>query len=116
VLGGLASLLIVRPATVLAWHRQGFQLYWRWKSRTNPAGRPKLGAEIRNLIRDRWLGTIPPEGAGASRRNSPSSATASLTRIGTGPERPTQAAHPKGSGLGAETVATPRRCPGLPPC
>jgi hypothetical protein len=36
---------------VLAWHRQSFQLYWRWKSRPNPVGRPKLDAEIRDLIR-----------------------------------------------------------------
>jgi putative transposase len=34
--GWRASLLIVQPATVLAWHRQGFQLYWRWKSRRRP--------------------------------------------------------------------------------
>lgn len=46
-----ASLLIVQPATVLAWHRQGFQLYWRWKSRRRPAGRPPLDLEIRTLIR-----------------------------------------------------------------
>ena len=45
------NLIIVQPATVLAWHRQGFQLYWRWKSRPNPVGRPKLDAEIRDLIR-----------------------------------------------------------------
>ena len=31
---------IVKPDTVLAWHRQGFQLYWRWRSRTCPS--PKL--------------------------------------------------------------------------
>ena len=49
--GWRSSLLIVQPATVLAWHRQGFQLYWRWKSRTNPIGRPRLDAEIRDLIR-----------------------------------------------------------------
>jgi putative transposase len=49
--GWRSSLLIVQPATVLAWHRQGFQLYWRWKSKTNPVGRPKLDAEIRDLIR-----------------------------------------------------------------
>jgi hypothetical protein len=36
------SLLIVRPATVLAWHRKGFQLYWRWKSRRRSVGRPPL--------------------------------------------------------------------------
>jgi putative transposase len=49
--GWRSSLLIVRPATVLAWHRQGFQLYWRWKSKTNAVGRFKLDAEIRHLIR-----------------------------------------------------------------
>jgi putative transposase len=46
-----ASLLIVQPATVLAWHRQGFRLYWRWKSRPNPVGRPRLDAGLRDLIR-----------------------------------------------------------------
>lgn len=45
------SLVIVQPATVLAWHRQGFRLYWWWKSRPHPVGRPKLDAEIRHLIR-----------------------------------------------------------------
>jgi transposase InsO family protein len=49
--GWRSSLLIVTPATVLAWHRRGFQLYWRWKSRTSPVGRPRLDAEIRHLIR-----------------------------------------------------------------
>ena len=49
--GWRSSLAIVQPATVLAWHRQSFQLYWRWKSRPNPVGRPKLDAEIRDLIR-----------------------------------------------------------------
>src|SRR5262245_30837077 len=39
--GRLASqrLAIVQPATVLAWHRQGFQLYWRRKSRRRSVGR-----------------------------------------------------------------------------
>ncbi len=46
-----ASLLIVQPATVLAWHRQGFQLYWRWKSRHRSVGRPPLDLELRTLIR-----------------------------------------------------------------
>lgn len=46
-----ASLVIVQPATVLAWHRQGFQLYWRWKSRPRSAGRPPLDLHIRMLIR-----------------------------------------------------------------
>ncbi len=46
-----SSLLIVQPATVLAWHHQGFRLYGRWKSRPNPVGRPPLDAAMRQLIR-----------------------------------------------------------------
>jgi len=42
-------LVIVKPETVIRWHRQGFRYYWRWKSRK--AGRPKVPAEIRALIR-----------------------------------------------------------------
>src|SRR5437016_3319627 len=38
--GWRSSLVMVQPATVLAWHRQGFQLYWRWTSRSRAAGRP----------------------------------------------------------------------------
>jgi len=48
--GWQSALLIVQPETVVRWHRQGFRLYWRWKSRSRP-GRPKIGAQIRNLIR-----------------------------------------------------------------
>ena len=44
------SLAIGKPATVIRWHRDGFKLYWRWKSRGKP-GRPKIDAEIRSLIR-----------------------------------------------------------------
>ncbi len=39
-----SSLVIVKPETVVRWHRQGFRLYWRWKSRKQP-GRPRIGAE-----------------------------------------------------------------------
>jgi putative transposase len=46
-----SSLVIMQPATVVAWHRRGFRLYWRWKSRAHPVGRPKLNIEIRHLIR-----------------------------------------------------------------
>src|SRR2546426_7734165 len=45
-----SSLLIVQPATVLAWHRKSFQLYWRWRSRSAPIGRPAIDAEFRALI------------------------------------------------------------------
>jgi putative transposase len=43
-------LLIVKPETVIAWHRAGFLLYWRWRSRAR-GGRPKVSEEIRALIR-----------------------------------------------------------------
>ena len=43
-------LVIVKPETVIKWHRQGFRLYWRWRSRAR-GGRPKIGDEIRCLIR-----------------------------------------------------------------
>jgi putative transposase len=46
-----SSLVIVQPATVLAWHRQGFQLYWRWRSSAHSVGRPRLDTELRQLIR-----------------------------------------------------------------
>ncbi|MFH1447547.1 MAG: hypothetical protein ABIG39_01680 [Candidatus Micrarchaeota archaeon] len=46
-----SNLIIVKPETVIKWHRQGFKLYWRWKSRTNKVGRPRVPKEIRNLIR-----------------------------------------------------------------
>ena len=45
-----SSLAIVKPETVIRWHRDGFKLYWRWKSSGKP-GRPKIDAEIRRLIR-----------------------------------------------------------------
>ncbi len=44
-------LLIVQPDTVVGWHKQGFKLYWRWKSRPKNLGRPRIDAEIRKLIR-----------------------------------------------------------------
>jgi putative transposase len=45
------SLLIVKPETVLAWHRKGFRLYWTWKSRRRHPGRPNTTKEIQDLIR-----------------------------------------------------------------
>jgi putative transposase len=43
------AMVLVKPATVVAWHRKGFQFYWRWRSR-HP-GRPRISPEIRDLIR-----------------------------------------------------------------
>ena len=44
------AITIVQPDTVLRWHRSGFRLYWRWKSRSR-GGRPKVPIEVRSLIR-----------------------------------------------------------------
>ena len=48
--GWRSALLIAKPETVVRWHRQGFKLYWRWKSRKKP-GRPTVDRKIRDLIR-----------------------------------------------------------------
>jgi hypothetical protein len=50
----LNALVIVKPETVIRWHRAGFRLFWRWKSRSR-GGRPKVPLEIRQLIRDMSL-------------------------------------------------------------
>ena len=44
------ALLIVKPETVIAWHRRGFRLWWTWKSRGR-IGRPTVPADVRALIR-----------------------------------------------------------------
>ena len=46
-----SALAIVQPETVIKWHRQGFKLYWRWKSRAGKPGRPPIQRELRDLIR-----------------------------------------------------------------
>ena len=47
-------LAIIKPETVVRWHRSGFRSYWRWKSRSR-GGRPKVALETRQLIRDMSL-------------------------------------------------------------
>src|SRR5260221_1275202 len=44
-----ADVLVVRPDTVVRWHRHGFRLFWRWKSQG--PGRPPASKEGRDLIR-----------------------------------------------------------------
>src|SRR6201993_3731219 len=59
ILGGICrqfpkmydTLAIVRPDTVIRWHRAGFRLYWRWKSRRR-SGRPTGPVEVRRPIRE----------------------------------------------------------------
>jgi putative transposase len=43
-----SALVIVKPATLIGWHRAAFRRFWRWKSR--PVGRPAISAEVRRLI------------------------------------------------------------------
>jgi hypothetical protein len=49
--GWRSALVVVQPQTVVRWHRQGFGLWWRWKSRPKRQGRPPLAQDIRTLIR-----------------------------------------------------------------
>jgi transposase InsO family protein len=44
-------LVIVKPETVVGWHRKGFRLFWTWKSQRRRGGRPAIPREVRDLIR-----------------------------------------------------------------
>ena len=48
--GWRTALVIVKPETVIAWHRRGFRLWWAWNSRHH-MGRPTVAADVRTLIR-----------------------------------------------------------------
>ncbi len=47
----LGSVTIVRPETVVRWHRQGFRAFWRWRSR-GVVGRPRIPKQVQDLIRE----------------------------------------------------------------
>jgi hypothetical protein len=49
----LATILVVKPETVIRWHRAGWRLLWRWRSR-RPRGRPSIDVDLRHLIRRMW--------------------------------------------------------------
>ena len=44
------ALTVVKPDTLIRWHRQGFRLFWRWKSKAR--GRPRIPADLQKLIAD----------------------------------------------------------------
>ena len=46
-----SALIIVKPETVVAWHRKAFRLFWTWKIHRGKPGRPPVPREIRDLIR-----------------------------------------------------------------
>ena len=58
----LKAMMIIRPETLVRWHRAGMRRYWRWKSR-NLVGRPRIDAGLRALIRrmsiENWLWGAP---------------------------------------------------------
>jgi hypothetical protein len=65
----IKAITIVRPETLVRWHRAGFRRYWRWKSRSL-GGQPQMDADLRALIRrtsvDNPLWGAPrPSAAGA---------------------------------------------------
>jgi hypothetical protein len=45
------ALMIVKPETVVRWHRKGFRLFWMGMSQSRPLRRPAVGSEIRDFIR-----------------------------------------------------------------
>jgi putative transposase len=49
----LDAVIVVKPATVLRWHRAAWRLWWRFRSR-RPIGRPPIDPELRGLIRRMW--------------------------------------------------------------
>ena len=44
-----SALVVVKPDTLIRWHRRGFRLFWRWKS--NPVGRPAVPKNLQEWIR-----------------------------------------------------------------
>ena len=63
-----AAIVIVKPETVIAWHRQGFRLFWTWKNRRR-SGRPTVPPDVRALIRTLST-TNPLWGAADPRRTA----------------------------------------------
>src|SRR5207249_5068 len=49
--GWADALAVVKPATVIRWHRSGFTRYWTWKSRRNGLGRPPVSREVHHGCR-----------------------------------------------------------------
>jgi hypothetical protein len=50
------ALTVVKPDTLIRWHRKGFRLFWRWKSKAR--GRPRIPADLQKLIADMAAGNL----------------------------------------------------------
>jgi hypothetical protein len=67
----LQVLTVIRPETLVRWHRAGFRCCWRWKSRPL-GGRPQIETGLRALIRRMSIDFVHPDGGFAHRaRESP---------------------------------------------
>jgi hypothetical protein len=67
-LGWYAAVHVIKPETVIAWHRRGFRLFWTWKSRYR-TGRPAVPHDVRALIRE--MSTANPVGRPSDSRRAP---------------------------------------------
>src|SRR6266403_3551307 len=56
--GWREALHLVRPESVIRWHRQGFRAFWTWKSRRGRTGRPPVGSELAELVRTMALANL----------------------------------------------------------
>ena len=75
--GWSRCLIVVKPDTVVSWHRKGWKAYWRWRSRRpSRMGRRKIQAKLRELIRrmarenSRWEARSLPSGCNAESRQN----------------------------------------------
>src|SRR3954468_19339801 len=71
------ALVIVKPETVVGWHRAGFRLYWRWKSRRR-GGRPCAPGAERSSTRSATIGTNGLQPSGETNGDGPSRSNRAL--------------------------------------
>jgi len=110
------ALAIVRPGTVVRWHRAGFRRYWRWKSRPR-WGRPGVPAAIRRLIREMSVANPlwgaprihgEPVKLGIDRGHSPTRLT-NIARFCASKRRPNCIHGSSGAGAGSDRRASGER-------
>src|SRR5712664_205218 len=94
--GGRGALHVVRPETVIRWHRQGFRAFWTWKSRRGRTGRPPVGSEPAELVRTMALANPL---WGAPRITASCSSSGSTSRSLALPDScPAASSHPRSRG------------------
>src|SRR2546426_1923389 len=77
------ALHLVRPETVIRWHRQGFRVFWTWKSRRGRVGRPRVGRRLRNSCAP-WRSRIRSGARHASTANCSNSVLTSRSEASPG--------------------------------